>query len=32
MENASRLAAIGEIEALYPAENQRLHPSLFAKM
>jgi protein gp37 len=32
MENASRLAAIGEIEALYPAENKRLHPSLFAKM
>jgi protein gp37 len=32
MENASRMAAIGEIEALYPAENKRLHPSLFAKM
>jgi hypothetical protein len=32
MENAPRMAAIGEIEALYPAENKRLQPSLFAKM
>jgi hypothetical protein len=32
MENASRMAAIGEIEALYPAVNERLQPSPFAKM
>jgi protein gp37 len=32
MENAARLAAIGEIEALYPAVNRRLHPSRFAKI
>lgn len=32
MDNGSRMAAIGEIEALYPAENKLLQPSLFAKM
>jgi protein gp37 len=32
MDNGPRMAAIGEIEALYPAKNKIVQPSLFTKM
>ncbi len=31
MDNGSRLAAIGEIEALYPAENKIVQPTLLTQ-